>query len=93
MTPEQRFQNAVAEGISKGVRKAFVQICQLIALGSFVIVLALYAIGHYDRDATDGAERSGLKLHHDAQTGCQYLSAINGGLTPRMVSGKHMGCK
>lgn len=41
-------------------------------------------------DSTDGEERSGLGLHTDAMTGCQYLSR-SGGLTPRLdAKGNHI---
>ena len=49
--------------------------------------------GSFDMDSTDGSERSGLALHTDAKTGCQYLSTAQGGITPRLDSnGKHV-CK
>lgn len=31
-------------------------------------------------------DRSSLKLHTDAMTGCQYLSTSGGGITPRLDS-------
>lgn len=34
-------------------------------------------------DSTDGESRSGLGLHTDNLTGCQYLSSPRGGLVPR----------
>lgn len=38
-------------------------------------------------DSTDTAEkRSGMRLHTDALTGCQYLSVPFGGITPRLNS-------
>lgn len=45
-------------------------------------------------DSTDApGKRSGMRLYHDAKTGCEYLSAPNGGLTPRLdVDNKHVGC-
>jgi hypothetical protein len=45
-------------------------------------------------DDTDAGrfERSGLKLRTDYGTGCQYLEAHGGGLTPRMSGEKHVGC-
>lgn len=48
------------------------------------------------RDATDRAdgERSGLGLRTDHGTGCQYLVAPFGGITPRVDSqGRHVGCR
>lgn len=45
-------------------------------------------------DATDHPgtkERSGLKLHIDYGTGCQYLVTADGGITPRLEEdGKQM---
>lgn len=42
-------------------------------------------------DSTDGESRSGLGLHTDNFTGCQYLSSPHGGLVPRFDStGKHI---
>lgn len=34
-------------------------------------------------DSTDGESRSGLGLHTDNLTGCQYLASPHGGLVPR----------
>lgn len=34
-------------------------------------------------DNTDNGSRSGLSLHTDNLTGCQYLSSPRGGLVPR----------
>lgn len=42
-------------------------------------------------DSTDGKSRSGLGLYTDNLTGCQYLSAKNSGITPRVDSeGNHI---
>ena len=52
--------------------------------------------GNMKTDATDRSkdERSGLKLHTDYGTGCQYLSAVRGGVFPRIDTDgvKQMGC-
>ena len=56
----------------------------------FVITLcgAIY-IASNDKSECGGD----MRLHTDAQTGCQYLSKGNG-LTPRLDrEGKHLGCK
>jgi hypothetical protein len=49
------------------------------------------------RDSTDEqgwlTPRSNMEVHRDNLTGCQYLSAPSGGITPRMLHGRHMGCK
>ncbi|MDQ1081414.1 hypothetical protein [Pseudoroseomonas cervicalis] len=46
------------------------------------------------RDSTDPPHgRSGMRLHADNLTGCQYLSVPGGGITPRLTTdGRHMGC-
>lgn len=48
------------------------------------------------RDSTDGEwpNRSGMRPHTDAFTGCQYLETSKGGITPRInASGRHLGCR
>lgn len=47
----------------------------------------------YD-DTDNGNQRSGLEVRTDHLTGCQYLVADRGGLTPRMAADgkKHIGC-
>ena len=43
------------------------------------------------KDSTDGEKRSGMELHIDAQTGCEYLEGTRGGMTPRLdKSGNHI---
>ena len=49
------------------------------------------AVRGWDYDSTDNAtaervmdRRSGLALHTDHLTGCQYLTARGGGITPRL---------
>lgn len=44
------------------------------------LVLNFFKVGW---DSTDGESRSGLGLHTDNLTGCQYLSSPRGGLVPR----------
>lgn len=63
-------------------------------LAAFVVVSLIGAFS--ERDSTDApnGKRSGVRLHTDHLTGCQYLSVPLGGLTPRMDSaGRHLGCK
>ena len=45
-----------------------------------MLVLNFFRVGW---DSTDGNKRSGLGLHTDNLTGCQYLSSPHGGLVPR----------
>lgn len=56
----------------------------------FIITAALnyFEVGY---DSTDGEARSGMRLHTDALTGCQYLSNPQGGITPRLnQNGQHL---
>lgn len=60
------------------------------------ILMAVYTHFTNKRDSTDFAEgpRSGMRLHTDAFTGCQYLSFPSGGVTPRLTTtGGHLGCR
>lgn len=75
-------------------RLAKVVLYGLIGLGIVGVLNFLLGPTSLGRDDTDSArERSGLGLHTDYGTGCQYLSAKGGGLTPRMFAGQHMGCR
>ena len=52
------------------------------------LVLNFFKVGW---DSTDGESRSGLGLHTDNLTGCQYLSSPRGGLVPRFGNdGSHL---
>ena len=70
-------------------------------LGGWVLVvcflLALYSqspIGRDDSDPGNWGNRSGLTPRTDSRTGCQYLEATNGGLTPRLDrNGRQIGCQ
>ena len=44
------------------------------------------------RDNSDGEKRSGVSVHVDMLTGCEYLGGKNGGLTPRMDANGHHIC-
>lgn len=58
-----------------------------------VVSLVVTASPTDDSDASRTA-RSGLNVHTDNLTGCQYLSYMNGGLTPRWdANGGHVGCR
>jgi hypothetical protein len=55
--------------------------------------ILLWLFMPYD-DTDPQAGRSGLMVYTDAKTGCQYLRASGGGITPRMQGdGKQVGCK
>lgn len=60
----------------------------------WVLLQAGYAalsIGLDDSDSND--MRSGMKVHVDHATHCEYLSSPSGGITPRMtVRGQQRGC-
>lgn len=67
-------------------------------IGAYLLVMFLSAtwvvdLTGYGRDSTDAEKRSGMNLHTDAETGCQYLSVPGGGVTPRMNNDLHMGCR
>ena len=79
--------------LAKAVEKGIWKVLTVFAVAYFAI--AIYGkYSNYKRDDTDSKiARSDLKLHTDHGTGCQYLSALRGGVTPRIDEhGKHMGC-
>jgi len=48
-------------------------------------------IGFDETDNHHARARSGLGLHVDQATGCQYLSTATGGITPRLdAAGRHL---
>lgn len=61
------------------------------------LVLALInksPLGRDDSDPSEWGMRSGVKPRIDSLTGCQYLEAQSGGITPRLdKSGAHVGCR
>lgn len=83
------------------IKTALGQVFQKIGVWAFVCLLIFTCIslsvnwlkGNFDRDSTDGVERSGMKIHIDAQTGCQYLSVKGGGVTPRINPNGQPICK
>lgn len=54
--------------------------------------LFIYLFGNNEKDATDPPNgQSNLGLLIDHETGCHYLRANGGGITPRMnANGKHI---
>lgn len=63
---------------------------------SFVMLLFTPAFlsqcGKDNSDPPDG--RSGLTIYTDALTGCEYLSVMLGGITPRLDGdGRQIGCR
>lgn len=72
----------------------------LFALTGAGMVLALMLLlterAYDDTDDKNSGRRSGMTLHTDYRTGCQYLSAglFGSGLTPRLdEAGHHVGCR
>ena len=59
-----------------------------------VAMIGKLPINRDDSDPGEWGERSGVAVRTDALTGCQYLEAMNGGLTPRIDNnGKQIGCR
>ena len=62
-------------------------ICDTLKLCGYVLIFLLIAAAFFNlvipKDSTDGEARSGLSIHTDALTGCQYLSRSSN-LTPRL---------
>lgn len=60
----------------------------------FVALIGKSPLARDNSDPGDWGQRSGLNPRTDNLTGCQYLEAVNGGLTPRLDgAGRHIGCK
>ena len=69
------------------------RIVGVILVGGLIWFLG-YLLQPTDNTDEDRWRRSGMMLYTDAETGCQYLRAGFGGLTPRMAAdGRHMGCR
>lgn len=64
--------------VYKEIKRDVVWIIAFVFL--LTLVLNFFKVGW---DSTDGESRSGLGLHTDNLTGCQYLSSPHGGLVPR----------
>jgi len=67
----------------------------LLIFATIAILLKSVIDNYRSYDSTDnGSEISGMSLHVDNKTGCEYLSAGTGGLTRRLsVSGEQLGCR
>ena len=79
--------------LKKAVSAALVKSLLMVTFAIFATtqVLNYFEVG---RDSTDGKNRSGMRLHVDNETGCEYLSAVGGGIAPRLdANGLQMGCK
>ncbi|MFI2810177.1 hypothetical protein [Microbulbifer sp. JSM ZJ756] len=87
---QQELTDAIYNAHAKTIRN----IAKCVIVAAFTFIALAFFTGKFDRDSTDGQERSGMRLHTDKLTGCQYLSVINGGITPRLsTDGKHQGCR
>lgn len=62
--------------ITRGLIGAIRWFAIYVVLAGLVIAVANYFV--------KGDSRSDMRLHTDALTGCQYLSAPDGGITPRL---------
>jgi hypothetical protein len=59
-----------------------------------VVLIGKSPMGRDDSDPGEWGQRSGITPRTDHLTGCQYLEAVSGGLTPRLdKTGKHIGCR
>ena len=77
------------------IRIAIMSALMTLALLWFVSAIGMSMLGWAttDRDDTDprSGGRSGIVLYTDCLTGLQYLSAKNGGMTPRLgLDGAHL---
>ena len=61
-----------------------------IAIG-IVIIISTKFTPYDDTDDEKNKKRSNMRLHIDNRTGCHYLSATFGGITPRLdKKGQHI---
>jgi hypothetical protein len=79
------------------VEKLAKQLIDLINLSAIVIMaFGIYGLLGYNMDDSDASafNRSGLSVHTDHLTGCQYFQAPNGGLVQRLDrDGRHICIK
>lgn len=95
MDDQQRKAISVIEtAVTNAGKKVVIYLGTLILIGMLMNAAYQVATGRMAKDDTDGYKRSGLKLHTDYGTGCQYLVTTKGGITPRIAKdGTHHGCK
>lgn len=83
-------EKATLVNIGKGIGGGIVrEVGRWILVGFAVVFLLQVVLGWfgYGWDATDNRDtgtRSGVRLRMDHGTGCQYLEARSGGITPRL---------
>jgi hypothetical protein len=79
------------------VEKLAKRLLSIIHITAFILIAVLIsALLGYGMDDSDASawNRSGLKLHTDHLTGCQYFQAPNGGLLQRVDrDGRHICTK
>jgi hypothetical protein len=80
--------------IFEGLKEWTLWLARWFVVGLFVaFVWGLLPFGRDNTDPASGA-RSGIVPATDALTGCQYLIAPGGGITPRLDrSGTQIGCR
>lgn len=84
-----RATKVIASGVENGINAAVKHTFYVVLALVTALVFGLSVISKWQpTDSTDisRTDRSGLKLHTDAMTGCQYLSTSGGGITPRLDS-------
>ena len=91
-------QKEIEDILSAGIYEAGVRLAKYLVFCFFIGLCIVegykYLNGYYDSDSTDGHQKSNMMLHTDQLTGCQYLSGVKGGITPRIgYDGRHHGCK
>ena len=63
-------------------------------LGLCALWAAVFVLIPIDDTDASWYSRSGMSLHTDQLTGCQYLSVMFGGMVPRTDgNGKQIGCR
>ena len=79
--------------ISDGIFDAAARLANSVLVCILLVLAFNLATGKFDKDDSDGEKRSGLRLHTDALTGCQYFSSSSGGVVPRMDANGRQVCK
>lgn len=93
---ELRATKVIASGVENGINAAVKYTLWVVLALVTVMVFGLSVVSKWQpTDSTDfsTSDRSGLKLHTDAMTGCQYLSTSGGGITPRLDRNGHQVCQ
>lgn len=97
MTESERgTAHAVATGVYAGLTESgrhWVNMAFYAVIAITVLSIAFSFFSPTDSTDYSRTDRSGLKLHTDAMTGCQYLSTSGGGITPRLDNRGHHVCQ